>query len=54
MLGAIAAVALVIGTLGATVSVSQTDKQGVEKAREPVVEVQTIENAGAADEGRGF
>jgi len=45
MLGAIAAVALVVGTISATVSVTQDHQQAVEKAREPVVEVQAIESA---------
>jgi len=44
MLGAIAAVALVVGTLGATASVTQTNQQALEQDREPVVEVQAIES----------
>ena len=43
MLGALAAVALVVGTIGATVSLTQDDRTGVTDTREPVVEVQTIE-----------
>jgi hypothetical protein len=45
MLGALAAVALVVGAIGSTVTLSQTDQQAAEKAREPVVEVQAVESA---------
>lgn len=47
MLGALAAVALVVGTIGATVSVTQNDQQGADQAREPVVEVQAVESVDA-------
>jgi hypothetical protein len=50
MLGAIAAVALVVGTLGATVSVSQNDRQTIDQAGEPVVEVQAVESLDSASE----
>ena len=50
MLGAIAAVALVVGTLGATVSVTQSGQQAAEQDREPVVEVQAIESNDAFGE----
>ena len=42
MLAALAAVALVFGTIGVTVSVSQTGQQTTEQLREPVVEVQAV------------
>lgn len=50
MLGAIAAVALVVGTIGASVSVSQTNQQIDDRAGEPVVEVQAIESLDSASE----
>jgi hypothetical protein len=43
MLGAIAVVALVVGSIGATVSVSQHDHQAAAQARTPVVEVQAVQ-----------
>lgn len=43
MLGAIAAVALVIGTLSATVSVSQDEQQVVSHTSTPEVEMQAVE-----------
>jgi hypothetical protein len=48
MLGALAAVALVIGTIGATVSVTQTEREAAERADEPVVEVQAVESLDSA------
>jgi hypothetical protein len=45
MLGAIAAVALVVGTISATVSVSQDEQKNLVQDREPVVEVQAVETA---------
>jgi hypothetical protein len=45
MLGALAAVALVVGTVGATVSVTEQDKQAADQAREPIVEVQAVQSA---------
>jgi hypothetical protein len=43
MLGAIAVVALVVGSIGATVSLTQADQQKAEQAATPVVEVQAVE-----------
>jgi hypothetical protein len=50
MLGALAAVALVVGTIGATVSVSQNGQSATEEVREPVVEVQAIESVDSVSE----
>jgi hypothetical protein len=50
MLGALAAVALVVGTIGATASVSQNGQSMTEEVREPVVEVQTIESVDTVSE----
>ena len=50
MLGAIAAVALVVGTISATVSVTQNDQQMVEQRGDPVVEVQAIESLESVSE----
>jgi len=44
MLGAIAAVALVVGTISATLSVTHDGQRAVERSGEPVVEVQVIES----------
>jgi hypothetical protein len=43
MLGALAAVALVVGSISATVAVNQDDAQANSQTREPVVEVQSLE-----------
>lgn len=50
MLGALAAVALVVGTIGATVSVTQDNQQTLARTGEPVVEVQAIETVETAAE----
>ena len=50
MLGAIAAVALVVGTISATVSVTQNDQQVPESTGDPVVEVQAVESLDSASE----
>ena len=42
MLGAIAAVALLVGGMSAAVSVSDDDQQALSQPREPQVEVQVI------------
>jgi hypothetical protein len=49
MLGAIAAVALVIGTIGATVSVTENGNQAADQAREPAVEVQAVQGLESSD-----
>lgn len=50
MLGSIAAVVLVVGTISATASVVQTDREIIEHAGEPVVEVQEVESMDSASE----
>jgi hypothetical protein len=50
MLGALAAVALVVGAIGSTVTLSQNDQQAADQARVPVVEVQAVENVQTIDE----
>jgi hypothetical protein len=44
MLGALAAVALVVGAIGSTAAISQNDQQAADQARAPVVEVQAVES----------
>jgi hypothetical protein len=44
MLGALAAIALVVGTVSATVSVTQHGHQLDQKSGEPVVEVQAVQS----------
>jgi len=44
MLSALAAVALVVGIVGATVSVTHNDAQTAAKTPEPVVEVQAVQS----------
>lgn len=48
MLGAIAAVALVVGSLFATASVTGSDTRIVERSGEPVVEAQIVESSDSA------
>jgi hypothetical protein len=50
MLTALAAVALVVGTIGTTLSINQTGQQTTEQVREPVVEVQAVETADTVTE----
>ena len=54
MLGALAAIALVVGSISATAVVTQDQSRATENSREPVVEVQAIESAGTSQEGVGF
>ena len=49
MLGALAAVALIVGTIGATVSLTQDDQKGIGHSGEPVVEVQAIETVESSE-----
>jgi len=49
MLAALAAVALVAGTIGMTVSVSQEAGQTVTQSQEPVVEVQAAKSVNASE-----
>jgi hypothetical protein len=50
MLGALAAVALVVGSIGATVSISQNDQQLADRDAEPVVEVQAVQSVDSVSE----
>jgi len=50
MLGVIAAIALVVGTVSATVSVTRSDQQIIERSSEPVVQVQTVEGTNFSSE----
>jgi hypothetical protein len=50
MLGALAAVALVVGSIGVTMSVTENEQQATEQAHEAVVEVQAVEGVGAGAE----
>jgi hypothetical protein len=50
MLGALAAVALVVGAIGASVTVSQDAKQATEQSREAVVEIHRAETANEVHE----
>jgi hypothetical protein len=45
MLGVLAAVALAVGIVGTTVSVSQNGQPTANEVREPIVEVQAVETA---------
>jgi hypothetical protein len=54
MLGALAAIALVVGSISATAVVTEDQSRVTEKSREPVVEVQAIESADTSEEGFGF
>jgi hypothetical protein len=47
MLGAIAAIVMVVGTISATVSVTEHDYDVENQVGEPVVEVQAIEEFGS-------
>jgi hypothetical protein len=54
MLGALAAVALVVGSISTTAVLTEDQRLAAEENREPIVEVQTIESMDASEEGRGF
>jgi len=54
MLGALAAVALVVGSISTTVVLSEDQRQAATETREPVVEVLKIENLDAPEENRVF
>ena len=45
MLGAIAAIALILGSLSAAVSVTGGDQQPIEESGAPTAEVQVVESA---------
>jgi len=53
MLGALAAIALIVGGISTTMVLTEEDRLAAEETREPVVEVQTLTTAQApADEAR--
>ena len=54
MLGALAAVALVVGSISTTAVLTEDQRLAAEETREPIVEVQTIESMDASEEGLGF
>jgi hypothetical protein len=54
MLGALAAVALVVGGISTTAVLTEDQRLAAEEARDPVVVVQAIESVDATEEGRGF
>ena len=54
MLGALAAVALVVGSISTTAVLTEDQRLAAEETREPIVEVQVIESMDASEEGRGF
>jgi hypothetical protein len=54
MLGALAAIALIVGGVSTTMVLSEDERLAAEETREPVVEVQTITTAEAPDDAFGF
>jgi len=54
MLGALAAVALVVGSISTTAVLTEDQRLAAEETREPIVEVQVIESMDASEEGFGF
>ncbi len=54
MLGALAAIALAVGSISATAVLTEEQRLAAEESREPVVEVQAIESLDTAEEGFGF
>lgn len=54
MLGALAAIALAVGSISATAVLTEEQRLAAEESREPAVEVQTIESLDTAEEGFGF
>ena len=54
MLGALAAVALVVGSISTTAVLTEDQRLAAEETREPIVEVQTIESMDASEERLGF
>ena len=50
MLGALAAIALVVGGISSTAVLTENERLAAEEAREPVVEVQAIEPADTSEE----
>jgi hypothetical protein len=54
MLGALAAVALVVGSISTTAVLTEDQRLAAEETREPIVEVQVIERMDVSEEGHGF
>jgi hypothetical protein len=54
MLGALAAIALVVGSISATAVLTEDQRLAQEENREPIVEVQASERADDSTEDRGF
>ena len=54
MLGALAAIALAVGSISATTVLTEEQRLAAEESHEPVVEVQIIESLDTAEEGFGF
>ena len=54
MLGALAAIALAVGSVSATAVLTEDERLAAEEASETVVEVQTIEQVDTSEEGFGF
>ena len=54
MLGALAAIALAVGSISATAVLTEDQRLAAEDSREPVVEVQAIESLDTSEEGFGF
>jgi len=53
MLGALAAVALVVGSISTTAVLTEGQRLAAEETREPIVEVQVIESMDASEERHG-
>jgi hypothetical protein len=54
MLGALAAVALVVGGISATSVLTEDQRLAAEEVREPIVEVQAIEDFDTSEGDYGF
>jgi hypothetical protein len=50
MLGALAAVALAVGLIGTTVTVTHSHEDAAAQATQPVVEVQAVQSASSPNE----
>ena len=54
MLGALAAIALVVGGISTTAVLTDDERLAAEENREPIVEVQAIESVDDSNEGFSF
>ena len=54
MLGALAAIALAVGSVSATAVLTEDQRLAAEESNEAVVEVQTIDHVDTSEEGFGF